>query len=355
MDCRPYLPPEWAPQRAIMLTWPHADTDWADDLDAAEQTFVEIAITVTRFESLLVVCSNPQHRNHVIRRLRAAGADPSRVHLAVADSNDSWARDHGPLTVLCGGEARLLDFTFNAWGGKFEAGKDNAISRTLSQDHALGDTPMESVPLILEGGAVEVDGSGSLLATISSVVTDTRNPGLTQRAMEHELKIRLGLTRILWLQHGHLQGDDTDAHIDTLARFCDRHTIAYVHCDDVQDEHYADLAAMAAELEKLHDASGQPYRLIPLPWPAAVFGDEGRRLPATYANFLIINGAVLLPVYGDAADDVARQQLASVFPDREIVAINCLPLIRQNGSLHCVTMQLPEAIQLTAPTMEESL
>ena len=338
-----------------MLTWPHADSDWADNLAAAEQTFTDIAVAVTRFESLLVVCRNESHRAHVVTRLRSAGADASRVHLALSDSNDSWARDHGPLTVLCSGEARLLDFQFNAWGGKFEAGKDNAISRILSGQHAFGEVPMETVPLVLEGGAVEVDGSGTLLATTSSVVTDTRNPGQDREHMEAQLKQRLGLNRVLWLQHGHLQGDDTDAHIDTLARFCDRDSIAYVKCDDAQDAHYPDLAAMEAELQQLVSATGAPYRLIPLPWPAASVDEDGRRLPATYANFLIINGAVLLPVYNDPADTLAAERLALAFPGREIIAINCLSLIRQNGSLHCVTMQLPEAVTLTAPTMEEML
>ncbi|MFL6647021.1 MAG: agmatine/peptidylarginine deiminase, partial [Sulfurifustaceae bacterium] len=237
----------------------------------------------------------------------------------------------------------LLDFQFNGWGGKYAHDLDNLITRRLHEGDAFGSTSLETIDLILEGGAVEVDGSGTLLTTSRCLLAPTRNPRLAREAIEQELRDWLGLNRILWLEHGALEGDDTDSHIDTLARFCDARTIAYVTCDDPSDTHYRELKAMEAELKAFRAADGSPYRLVPLPWPRAQY-DEDRRLPATYANFLIINGAVLVPTYRDPADAVALRRLGECFPGREIVGIDCLPAIAQNGSLHCLTMQLPEGV-----------
>ncbi len=327
-----------------MLTWPHAHGDWGPHLERVEPVFVAIACEVSRREGLLVVCYDEAHRQHVAARLEAGGAELARVRLAIAPSNDTWARDHGPITVLCRGEPRLLDFEFNGWGGKYPAELDNCITARLHRAGVFGQVPLEKTGLVLEGGAIEVDGSGTLLATARCLLAPTRNPALSQAQLEARLKELLGIERILWLRHGHLAGDDTDSHIDTLARFCDIHTLAYVRCDDPHDEHYAELAAMEAELRSIRAADGRPYRLVPLPWPRPKFDETGRRLPATYANFLIINGAVLVPTYDDPADGAALARLSECFPDRDIIGIGCLPLIYQYGSLHCVTMQLPAGV-----------
>jgi agmatine deiminase len=340
-DCRTYLPPEWAPQDAVMLTWPHAHSDWAPMLAQAERAFTDIARAVSRFERALVVCYDSLHRAAVEKRLHDAGVPAARIALHVAPSNDTWARDHGPITVACGEERRLLDFGFNGWGGKYPSALDNDIIRIIAAEGAFGRTPRQQVDMILEGGAIEVDGSGTLLTTARCLLAPTRNPGLSRAAIERRLSELFGLTRILWLEHGYLAGDDTDSHIDTLARFCDRETIAYVACDDPADEHYKELRAMEAELKAMRTATGAPYRLVPLPMPRARFDEDGLRMPATYANFLIINGAVLVPTYDDPADRIALDRLAPCFPGREIIGIDCLPLIRQHGSLHCVTMQIP--------------
>ncbi len=342
--CRQYLPPEWAPQSGVMLTWPHAHGDWATCLATVEPVFVAIARAVSRRERALIGCYDGAHRAHVAALLRAAGVALTRVVLRVAASNDTWARDHGPITVLCRNEPTLLDFGFNGWGGKYPYELDDAITRRLYESDAFGDTPLQTVDLVLEGGSIEVDGSGTLLTTSRCLLSNTRNPALTRERLEATLKELLGLNRILWLDHGYLAGDDTDSHIDTLARFCDARTIAYVACDDPADEHHAELTAMEQELRKFRAADGTPYRLVALPWPRAKYNEDGERLPATYANFLIINGAVLVPTYDDPADGVALTRLKECFPDREIVAIDCLPLIYQYGSLHCVTMQLPKGV-----------
>ena len=334
-----FLPPEWAPQSAVMLTWPRADGDFARHFDAVEDNFVRIAVAISRFEPVHVnygLAPEPLHA-----RLVAAGARADRIRIWRVESDDVWARDHGPITVRRDGRWVHLDFGFNGWGGKFEAARDDALTRRLA-DLGAWSAPVETQDFILEGGAIEVDGRGTLLTTERCLLAPTRNPHLDRTGIEAFLKPRLGVERVLWLQHGDLLGDDTDGHIDTIARFCDAHTIAYQGCTDRDDPHFADLAAMESELRAFRDADGQPYRLVALPLPQAIHDDDdGRRLPAGYANFLIVNGAVLVPVYGVPQDEPALATLRTCFPDREVIGVDCRWLIRQYGSLHCVTMQIP--------------
>jgi agmatine/peptidylarginine deiminase len=341
------LPAEWEPQSAVMLTWPHAGTDWADLLPEAEAVYDRLALEIAARERLIVACHDAALAARVAARLRGRSVAPSRLLIGIAPSNDTWARDHGPITVETSAGAEILDFGFNGWGGKFDAALDDDIPSALARAGLYGTTPCRKVPLVVEGGALETDGCGTLLATRHSVVTDTRNPGRGEAEVEAVLRAELGLTRFLWLEHGALSGDDTDGHIDTLARFADPQTILYVTTTP-EDPDHAGLEAMRKELEALRTAAGNPYRLVPLP-PPGLHVEAGRRLPATYANFLIVNGAVLLPGYGVANDLAAVRAVAACFPDREVVPIDCRTLIRQNGSLHCVTMQLPAAVALAPP------
>lgn len=346
-DCRPYLPPEWAVQSGVMLTWPHDRGDWGAGLAKVETVFVDMVTAITRYEPVLIACRDAAHQQHVQDLLASCAGD--RLYFSIAESNDIWARDHGPLTVICQNEPVLLNFRFNGWGGKYRSELDDAITATHYKQGMFGDTAIEDVNIVLEGGAVEVDGSGSFLATRHSVVTDSRNPGIDQAGIEKLIAERFGIHRFLWLDHGALEGDDTDGHIDTLARFADRETILHVSCDDEHDPHYPELQAMRRELEQMQSVTGQPYKLVPLPLPAAQQDEDGRRLPATYANFLIINGAILLPVYNDPLDKAMIETFESVFPGRDIVPINCVALIQQYGSLHCATMQLPAGVKLHQP------
>jgi agmatine/peptidylarginine deiminase len=342
---RPRLPAEWEPQSGVQLTWPHGDTDWAERLAAVEPVFAEIGTAISRREQLLVVCREREQIRTVRERLIDCGAREQHLHFACAPSDDSWARDHGAISVQTAGGPRLLNFRFNGWGGKFPAERDNAITATLQAAGVFGDTPCQDQALVLEGGAIETDGQGTLLATRHSVITATRNPDLDAPAIEALLAERLGIRRFLWLDHGALSGDDTDGHIDTLARFADAETILYVTAEP-DDPDYPELATMADELTLLRTSAGSAYRLIPLP-PSGVHRDvDGRRLPASYANFLVINGAVLLPIYGVANDQLAIGVLADAFPGRDIMPIDCRPIIAQNGSLHCLTMQFPADVPL---------
>lgn len=337
-----FLPPEWAPQTSVMLTWPRRDGDFARHFEAVEQNFVAIAVAIARHENLHVNVA--EDAPGLAARLVAAGVPNERLRVYAIPNDDVWARDHGPITVVRDGRLLHLDFTFNGWGGKFPAERDNALTSRLLTVNAWN-APVETVDFVLEGGAIEVDGEGTLLTTERCLLAPTRNPKLDKAGIEKVLKEKFGVSRILWLKHGDLLGDDTDGHIDTIARFCDAETITYQGCEDLNDPHYADLAAMAEELAALRTAEGKPYKLVPLPLPAAMHDpDDGRRLPAGYANFLIINGAVLVPVYGDAKNDpVALERLRPCFPGREVVPIECKALIHQYGSLHCVTMQIPAA------------
>lgn len=340
------LPAEWEPQAGVMLTWPHDQTDWADQLDRAEAVMVEIVTTIAQDERLLCVARDPQHRARIEHQLQAAGVEPQRRCLALAPSNDSWARDHGPITTLDPkGQAEMHDFRFDGWGKKFSAQLDDAITSELHRQHCFGETPLRTHPLVLEGGAIETDGQGTLLATRSSVLDPTRNPGWSSAEIEDYLREHLGFDRLLWLDHGELSGDDTDAHIDVLARFTDTQTIVHSTAPPGDQDH-APLAAMAGQLAGFRDRSGRPYRLIPLPFPGVHVDEDGRRLPASYANFLITNHSVLLPVYGVEADREAARILASCFVGRRVVPIDCRPIIRQNGSLHCLTMHFPQAVPL---------
>lgn len=343
-DCLPYLPPEWAPQSGIMLTWPHAHSDWAAILDQVEPVFAEIGQQVSLYEILLVVCYDAAHQQHVSDLLQRAGADMTQVRLVIARSDDTWARDHGPLAVVCNNETMLLDFRFNGWGKKHRADLDDALNRELSITNAFGNTPMVSIDMVLEGGSIDVDGSGTLLTTEHCLLNPTRNPDYSREQIEQLLAIQFGIKRYLWLTHGRLAGDDTDGHIDTLARFCNPETIAYASCNDPEDEHYPELKAMEQELKNFRSITNKPYTLMALPWPETIVDNHQRRLPATYANFLVLNQAVLVPTYRTDTDAEAIRCLQSCFPDRKIIGIDCLPLLQQNGSLHCLTMQLPAGV-----------
>lgn len=335
----PRLPAEWEPQDGVLLAWPHEATDWQPILHEVEPVFAAIAREISRHETVAVVARKPAA---VEEQLCSAGAVMTNVRLFAGETNDTWARDFGPITVIEEGSPKLLNFGFNGWGLKFPAYLDNCVTSHLYAAGAFGAVPLETVGLILEGGGIESDGHGTILTTTECLLNPNRNPHLSRQQIEAELHRLLGAERLLWLENGYLAGDDTDSHVDTLARLCPDDTILHVACPDRDDEHFASLEAMVDELASFRTPAGAPYRLLPLPWPEACHDAVGERLPATYANFLIINGAVLVPTYRDPGDGAALATIRQAFPGREVIGIDCLPLIQQHGSLHCVTMQLPK-------------
>ncbi len=337
-----FFPPEWYSQSAIQLTWPHGESDWSYMIEEVTACFVNIASEIMKRQKLIIVCHNSEAVKY---RLEKEKKYFHNLVLVELPSNDTWARDHGGVSVFKDNECLLYDFTFNGWGLKFAANYDNQITRRLFEKGRFNSkvSYLNKKDFVLEGGALESDGKGTLLTTSECLLSPNRNSFLTKEEIGDYLKNSFGLDRILWLDYGYLAGDDTDSHIDTLARFCDEHTIAYVKCEDKNDEHYEALAKMEEQLKTFVDYEGNPYRLIPLPMADAVYDDNNDRLPATYANFLIMNDIILMPFYNNKEkNEAARLQLQKIFLSRRIVGVDCTALIQQHGSLHCITMQYPE-------------
>lgn len=341
-----HLPAEWHRQAFTQMTWPHKHTDWAPVLDKATDCFCDIAKAIAERETLLIVAQWPDEAK---KALDEHGVETSNIVFAQCDTNDTWARDHAFITCLDSerGEATLMDFQFNGWGMKFAANHDNMINThakdTIAHIYAGATCRYENhLNFVLEGGSIESDGEGTLMVTSSCLLSDNRNNTMNRDEIEQQLKKAFNADRVIWIEHSWLAGDDTDGHIDTVARFCSPHSIAYVKCYEENDEHYAELNAMEKELEQLRTKDGKPYKLYPLPLPDACHDSDGQRLPATHANFLIINGAVLVPTYNQPdKDEAALKQLTQAFPDRDVIGIDCSVLIIQHGSLHCSTMQYP--------------
>lgn len=333
-----HFPAEWHPQSAIQLTWPHTETDWVDIIDEVTTFYVGLAKEILKHTQLLIVCNNVAEVSN-----NFTSTELKNITLVEIDSNDTWTRDHGAISVFIDGQPAIYDFGFNAWGLKFASNYDNQITQKLFERGVYAEKVKyhNYLNFILEGGAIESDGEGTLLTTTQCLLAPNRNEPLTKEEIEAYLKNIFGLKQVLWLHHGYLSGDDTDSHIDTLARLCDKTTIAYVQCTDQSDEHYQELKKMEQELAAFRTLDNEPYNLIALPMAKPVYEDN-YRLPATYANFLIMDAVVLMPTYNTDKDAVAKKQLQKAFPDKEIVGIDCQTLIKQHGSLHCITMQYPE-------------
>ena len=336
-----FFPAEWHRQEMVQLTWPHENTDWSYMLDEVEACFVELAKAISAREKLLVVAPDTEK---VYNRLRASNATMGNITMFRCETNDTWARDHAFITLLGDNVPHYVDFCFNGWGRKFEASLDNAINGKLYDAGIVKGEYEDCTSFVLEGGSIESDGKGTVLTTSQCLMAPHRNQPMNQDEVEACLKKMLHVERVLWLDHGNLIGDDTDGHVDTIARLAPNNTIVYMQCTDTADEQYADLKAMEEQIAALRTAEGEPYRMLALPSPAPIFDEDGERLPATYANFLIINGSVLYPTYAQPENDkLAADVLAKAFPNYEIVGIDCRALIKQHGSLHCVTMQYPRS------------
>ena len=335
------LPAEWEPQDGVLLAWPHADTDWAPRLEQVEATCAALIAAISRHERVVLCVANATVRARAEQALGSAEARGENVRYVVLEYDDTWLRDSGPITLTDGRQFRLTDFRFTGWGGKFGANRDDALIGNLIVREVFAPAEHVRVDWALEGGAIESDGKGTILTTWRCL--HQRHPEQSREEMSQLLRDKLAAQSVLWLEHGYLQGDDTDAHIDTLARFAPDDTIVFQACDDASDTHYGELARMRDELAALRTLDGKPYRLHALPWAKPIL-DDGRRLAASYANYLIINDAVLVPAYDDASDAEAARIIGAAHPGRDVVPIPCRPLIWQNGSLHCMTMQLPQGV-----------
>lgn len=333
------LPAEWERQYGVMLTWPHENTDWKPYLKDITKTYIELARAITNYENIIIATPQPNTVRSILENCLSETA-LSRVKIYPCASNDTWARDHGPITLYDGRNLKLLDFKFNGWGKKFEAGLDNAITQNLYKQEAFSGSLEDNNDFVLEGGSIESDGKGTIMTTSFCLLAPNRNQPMDKKQIEKELLKRLCAKRIIWIEHGQLIGDDTDGHIDTIVRFAPDDTIVFVDCEDKNDPQYNDFKLLKEQLQSLKAAGGKPYRLISLPMPEPIYDGEDR-LPATYANFLIINDAVIVPTYKQPENDrKALSAIAQVFPKRKIIAIDGSTIIRQHGSVHCLTMQI---------------
>ena len=331
---------EWEPQSAVMIAWPHEHSDWEYMLDEVERCYVNIAKAILKYEDLIIVTQKSEHVKSLI------GENHShKVHFIDHLTNDTWCRDFGAITIEQNGAKAICDFKFNAWGGKFNWERDNEVTSQMTKQNTFSCPVIDCSDFILEGGSIETDGKGTLLVTSQCLLTPTRNPHMSKNDIDDYLCQTLGVKKVLWLDYGAFAGDDTDSHIDTLARIAPNDSIIYAGCDNPEDEHYSELSEMEKQLSTFTTVDNVPFKLYKLPFPAPIYDEEGERLPATYANYLIVNGAVLVPTYNQPENDAkALKVIQTVFPDHEIVDIDCNALIKQHGSLHCVTMQFPENI-----------
>ena len=332
---------EWEPQSAIMLAWPHVDTDWASMLRQVQSCYFDIATAIiSQGEPIIVVTPEPEE---VKRQLPQSCAH--MVSIVPCDTDDTWTRDYGPLAtdIYSNNEhsIALLDFTFNAWGMKFAASHDNLVTSALHAHGALSHPLENHRDMVLEGGSVETDGNGTIMTTTTCLLSPNRNAAWDKARIEQELCSRLGARKVLWLDHGFIPGDDTDSHIDTIARFAPGDVILHTTAHPGSDE-YHEIELMIKQLAGFTNAHGKPYRQVALPPAPRLTDCDNAPMPATYANFLITNTAVLVPTYGSPQTDAqALDIIQSVFDTRKVLGIDCRALIEQHGSLHCATMQLP--------------
>ncbi len=324
---------EFEEQSFTQIIFPHEDTDWKPYLKEAQKNFIDIIDAVIKYQKCLVVCSD-------ISSVKSHFKPHENLHFIEYKTDDTWARDSSALCVETDTGIKLLDFEFTAWGDKFEASKDNLMSRNIAKYYSKD---LESIGFILEGGGIESNGENIILTTSACMLNKNRNAELDAVEITQKLNSLFGATQILYLNHGYLSGDDTDSHIDTLARFISKNQIMYVKCEDKKDEHYEELKLMEEELKLL--SKEHDLELIALPMPSAIYFQE-ERLPATYANFLFVNGAILLPIYGIKEDKEAINLFKRTFVHLNIIPINCEILIRQHGSLHCVTMNFASGVDI---------
>ncbi len=331
---------EWEPQSAVMIAWPHEQTDWAYMLDEVEKCYINVAKAILQKENLIIITENSERVEKLI-----GNNHPFKVKYAQFPTNDTWCRDFGAITIENNDKLAICDFKFNAWGGKFNWDLDNNITPQMNE-HGFFECDVENCQnFILEGGSIETDGKGTLLVTSQCLLTPTRNPHMNKEQIESYLCDTLGVGKVLWLDYGAFAGDDTDSHIDTLARIAINDSIIYAGCDDENDEHYAELKKMEEQLSTFKTIDGVPFKLYKLPFPNAIYDEDGERLPATYANYLIGNGVVWVPTYNQPENDKkALKVIQSVFEGYEVVGIDCTALIKQHGSLHCITMQFPKNV-----------
>ena len=329
------LLPEWHPQSSLLMVWPHGFSAWASRLEAITQTYLIMAEAIAEQQSLTIICQDEALKKTIQKQL-----PKKNVSYYIIPTNDTWIRDFGPLSLANYTQQQLLNCQFNGWGNKYAHHLDNQVSEHLYEAGAFSHCYMRTSHIVLEGGSIDYDGRGTLITTSHCNRNPNRRLTMDKTAISEQIKSLLGIETIFWLKEGLLEGDDTDGHVDTLARFCNETTLAYTACDDETDSQYGVLHAMEEELRAFKNTSGESYQLIALPIPKPLYNEEGQRLPATYANFQILNESVLIPIYDDPMDAVVLERLSQAFPERSLIPIDSRVLLQEGGMVHCALMQI---------------
>jgi agmatine deiminase len=335
-------PAEWEPHEATWLSWPHKEASWPGAFDNVPGIFVEMAKHLSESELVRINVADEEFAARVRELLVRGGVSLDAVRFHLNPTNDAWVRDHGPIYVVRDGDEKreraIIDWGYNAWGNKYPPyDLDDVVPQRIAAESG---EPIFQPGIVLEGGSIDVNGTGTLLTTEACLLNPNRNPHLDKSQIEEYLRVYLGVDHILWLGDG-IVGDDTDGHIDDLTRFVSPRTVVTMIEEDSQDENFEPLRDNLERLKSMKDQDGRPFRIITLPMPAPVHFD-GQRLPASYANFYIANRAVLVPTYRCANDARATEILQGLFPDRRVVGIDCTEMVWGLGAIHCATQQQPE-------------
>lgn len=335
------FPAEWENDGAILLSWPHKDTDWVGMLVRVTRCYVALSKAIIEAGQRLIIVAP----DCTIPRKLLSSLPQDRMLFVDIPTNDTWTRDFGPVTVEeADSTPVIVDFKFNGWGLKFASDRDNLVTSRLVKCGLLKGRYDNELSFVLEGGSIESDGKGTIMTTSECLLSPNRNGGMTRNQIADKLKKTLGIRHILWVDYGGLEGDDTDSHIDTLARLAPDDTIIYTGCDDESDSHYSSLKKMEEQLARFLTPDGRRYNLVRLPLPDPEYDEEGNRIPATYANYLVTPGAVIMPSYGRPLKDELAARILNVVWQRKVIAVDCRALIQQHGSLHCATMQIPSSV-----------
>lgn len=334
------MPGEWHPHEATWLSWPNNVDTWTEQMDVVENAYVQFIQSLTPGEKVKLLVDSPTEKKRVEFILSKHNALNPNVILLEVPTVDVWIRDYGPNFVLKGKEVGWNRWHFNAWGNKYaDLAKDDIVPDLLDKKKLLPAQRFET-GLVMEGGSIDVNGAGVCLTTEQCLLAPTRNPSLNKAQIENELKKRLGVSKVIWLGEG-IEGDDTDGHVDDISRFVAPDTIVTAYEDDPKDFNHEPLHHNYEKLCRETDANGKPFKILKLPMPGRV-DYEGRRLPASYANFYIGNASVVVPIFGHKNDQKALTILDSVFPDRKVVGIDCRIFVRGLGTLHCASQQEPK-------------
>ena len=317
------LPAEWEKQEYIMLVFPYIKSDWEHSLDEIHQSYIKLIKAIVEYQKCVILSAD---KLETLRFLPKS----ENIEVLQIDTDDTWIRDFGGICIYKDSKLEILNFKFNAWGEKFRYEKDDRVNTKLNEQQFFK-SPLRDIDFILEGGSIDTNGKGVLLTTENCIFNKNRNFNLTQKQIISKLKTTLGIDDIIVLKNGYLEGDDTDSHVDTLARFISEDVIAYVKCYDTDDVHFMELQKMEMELKKTK------YNLFPLPLPSPKYF-KNNRLPATYINFIFINGALIVPIYKDKNDKIALEKLQGFFPEKKVIGVDASVFIREHGSLHCATI-----------------